>query len=317
MWNYEEFIAKAQLYFSRAEENPRMDDTVALWLLLGLEFLLRAPLANVHPTLLAEPTGDSIMHAAGFPLKPDSGQPKSIPAHTVIKRLGTMIPEFTKDLQTDASLLSGMRNEELHTSSSPLDTDATAWFPQFIRVAEAMCNHLNLDADDLVGKSIMRHGRSLVGEVDKKLEQDVRRRLNDAKAFFARLKPEEISARMTQVSNMRKGLIIPDVKLDTTSNSIKAVEIYRVVVECPACSRIAATLSLDSVRVTNERLEDEEVHQDVLYVAETLSCAVCDLELKSTAELRAAQVKFQYVETRQESLADRYVGWDESDYGND
>jgi hypothetical protein len=67
MWDDEEFLSKAKLYFVRGRDHPQVeDDVLALWLLLGLEFLLRAPLARVNPTLLADPNGESVMHAAGF-----------------------------------------------------------------------------------------------------------------------------------------------------------------------------------------------------------------------------------------------------------
>jgi hypothetical protein len=51
--------------------------------LLGLEFLLRAPLAKVNPTLLADPSrnDNAVMYAAGFPIAPGD-QPKSIQTHT-------------------------------------------------------------------------------------------------------------------------------------------------------------------------------------------------------------------------------------------
>jgi hypothetical protein len=317
MWEYEEFTAKARLYFSRAEDHPRADDDApALWLLLGLEFLLRAPLAKEHPTLLADPTGESIMHAAGFSLKPDSGAPKSIPAHTVIKRLGMVIPEFTKDQQADAILLTNMRNEELHSSSSPLATDAAAWLPHFTRVVEPVCAHLELDPDDLVGKSIMRYARSLAGEADKKLENAVRRRINEAKAFFERLKPEEIAARRAKVPNVPKDAVVFSALIGTIVNPSKPVEIL-VRCGCIACREEVAILRLDVVRVTNERLEDDGIYRDTVYIAESLACGVCDLQLNSTAELRVAQIQLEYVTTEQQSLEERYLGDIEPDYGND
>jgi hypothetical protein len=41
MWGFDQFIAKARLYFQRAEDRDRYDEEFTLWLLLGLEFLLR------------------------------------------------------------------------------------------------------------------------------------------------------------------------------------------------------------------------------------------------------------------------------------
>jgi hypothetical protein len=77
MWDYDGLIGKARIYFERAEAvDEADDDAFAVWLLLGLEFLLRAPLAKVNPVLLADPNGDAILHAAGFPSGPDAKDPK-------------------------------------------------------------------------------------------------------------------------------------------------------------------------------------------------------------------------------------------------
>jgi len=329
MWEYQEFVAKAQLYFSRAEQHPRVleDDSSTLWLLLGLEFLMRAPLAKIHPTLLADPNGDSIMHAAGFG-SPEGGALKSVPAHTVIKRLGMIIPGFNKEIREYATQLTGMRNEELHTSSSALAVDVTAWFPQFTRVVEVLCEHLELDADDVVGAEIMRHGRSLTGESDKRLEQEIRRRINEAKSFYAKLKPEEISARRAKVIGLSRdgifsSLALPKDVRDSISSMPKLPQDLSqsqsqvLVVDCPACGE-NAILGMTPVRRTNERIEDDEILHDVVYIAESLSCMVCDLRLESIAELRVAQIQLQYVDTIYETLAERYDVYDfEPDYGND
>jgi hypothetical protein len=97
MWEYEGFIAKAQLYFTRGREHPAADDDVlAHWLLLGLEFVLRAPLAKIHPALLAEPNGNAIMNACGVPSALDSTSPKSIQTKAVILRLGSIVPGLIK-----------------------------------------------------------------------------------------------------------------------------------------------------------------------------------------------------------------------------
>ena len=59
MFSYDEFIAKSKLYFGRAD--AASDDERAIWQSLGLEFLLRAPLARQSAALLALPEGDSIL----------------------------------------------------------------------------------------------------------------------------------------------------------------------------------------------------------------------------------------------------------------
>ncbi|MEU8061742.1 hypothetical protein [Microbispora bryophytorum] len=310
MWDYDGFIGKAKLYFTRAEEHPRADDDeMALWLLLGLEFLLRAPLAKISPTLLADPqSGESIMHAAGYPLKSDGNQPKSIQAKTVIIRLGAIIPAFIKERQEDANFLIGLRNEELHSSDSSLAVDIAKWLPHFTRVIEVISTHLGLDPADLVGDSLMELGRELVDKEDKRLEHEVQKRIEAAKAFFSHLKPEEIEAR--QAARPRHNLVVG-------GKSEPVVSYPDWPINCPACGENKIPLKLRPIRATNERLEDDEICRDVICIATGLSCPICDLELTSTAEIRAAKIQQQYVRQEWESLQDRYIDSLEPDYGND
>jgi hypothetical protein len=320
MWKYESFQAKAQLYFTRAREHPAAeDDVLGLWLLLGMEFLLRAPLAKVHPALLAEPNGNAIMHACGVPLKPNGTQPKSVQTKTVILRLGSIVPGFDKDREEDASFLIGLRNEELHTSAAALELEIDKWLPHFTRVVEVICRHLEIDPERLAGRGIMEQGRTLVDIADKRLENEVRQRIAKAKEFFSRLRPEEVEARKATLQatihrNSRRGQTLQELLQRIRPPSRASTQI----VACPACGQ-KIPMILGAVRSTNQRLEEDSVVRDVIYIGRTLSCVVCDLELKSTAEIRAAGIPQQYVREERESLEDRFTNmWDEGDdYGND
>lgn len=320
MWEYESFLAKAQLYFTRAREHPAAeDDVLALWLLLGMEFLLRAPLAKVHPALLAEPNGNAIMHACGVPLKPDGLQPKSVQTKTVILRLGSVVPGFDKDREEDASFLAGLRNEELHSSEAALELEIDKWLPNFTRIIEVICTHLAINPEHMIGRGIMEQGRTLVDIADKKLENEVRQRIAKAKEFFSRLRPEEVEARKATLQatiqrNTRRGRTLQEIMGEVTPTPKAPNQI----VACPACEEKIPML-LGAVRSTDQRLDEDSIVRDVIYIGRALSCVVCDLELKSTAEIRAAGIPQQYVREERESLEDRFTRmWDEGeDYGND
>jgi hypothetical protein len=320
MWEYESFLAKAQLYFTRARKHPvAEDDVLAIWLLLGMEFLLRAPLAKVHPALLAEPNGNAIMHACNVPLKPDGTQPKSVQTKTVISRLGSIVPGFDKDREEDASFLTGLRNEELHSSEVALELEIVKWLPHFTRVIEVICDHLTLDPEKLIGRGIMEQGRALVDIADKKLEHEVRQRIAKAKEFFSRLRSEEVEARRAALQatirhNSSRGRTIQELM----NRAAVAPKSPNQMVMCPACGE-KNPMILGAVRSTSQRLEDDDIVRDVIYIGRVFSCIVCDLELKSTAEIRAAGIPQQYVREERESLEDRFTRmWDEGEeYGNE
>jgi hypothetical protein len=304
MWDYDGFIGKAQLYFSRAQKHSRATDTdvLALWLLLGLEFLLRAPLAKVSPTLLADPTGDSVMHAAGF-APPNAQLPKSIQTRTVLSRLAVVIPDFTKERHDDATLLVGLRNGELHTSTSSLELDEARWLPRFTRVLEVLCRHLALDPSDLIGSDLIEHGRALVDTEDKNIGYEISQRIEGAKRFVSQLRSDERATRQGAIPK----------PAPTIAGSPTATE----TVPCPAC-RARIPMRLRAVRSTNDRIEDDEIYRDTVYIATGLECPVCDLVLNNTAHIRSAGLQQQYVRAERDSIEDRFLSnYEPDDYGND
>ena len=299
MWDYDGLIGKARVYFERAEAvNYADDDAFAVWLLLGLEFLLRAPLAQVNPILLADPSGDAILHAAGFPGSPDGKEPKSIQVTTVILRLGRIIDDFTTARENDATFLTALRNRELHTSDAALvSIDVSMWLPRFIRVAEVICAHLSLAPTEVVGKDLMQQGRALVDAEDRKLEHEVTTRIATAKAFVRQLNETELHDRQNEAG--------------VSGSWMDAV------VDCPACT-FKVTLEREATRTTNERIDDDEILRDVIYIARGLNCSVCGLTLASTAEIRAAGLPQQHTRTVSESIQDRFLSsYEPDDYGND
>jgi len=300
MWDYDGFIGKARLYFGRAQGHQRIeDDVLAVWLLLGLEFLLRAPLAKVNPTLLADPSnGNAIMYAAGFPIEPGD-RPKSIQARTVISRLGIVIPEFGKERQNDAIFLVGLRNDELHGSICPFEMDIAEWLPHFTRVVGIVCAHLGLDPADVVGREIIDQGMSLVDAADRRLEHEVYKRIAAARLVFSRLRTEEVEARRALLPRRLSSDQVydgfpPGMAIAAQIADMRipwSIEFVR----CPACNEEIPML-LQAVRATDKRLGDlGEVVRDVVYIAIGLSCPVCGLELTNIAEIRAAKIKQQYV----------------------
>jgi len=298
MWDYDGLIGKASVYFERAESvGEADDDAFAVWLLLGLEFLLRAPLAKVNPMLLADPNGDALLHAAGFP-NSEGKEPKSIQVTTVITRLRRIIQDFTAEREDDATILIALRNRELHTSEAVLASiDIALWLPRFTRVAEVICAHLGLDATYIVGKEVMQQGRALVDSEDKKLAHEVATRIAAAKAFAEKLTETEVDQRWT---------------------AARASRAYpAVVVDCPACG-LDVGMDLEPIRTTNEHLSDGEILRDIISVARRLHCPVCSLTLTSTAEISMAGLPQQHTRTETESFQDRFLSFYEpDDYGNE
>jgi hypothetical protein len=296
MWSCDEFIAKAKLYFRRASEHDRVDEEFSIWLLLGLEFILRAPLARANPVLLAIPEGPSILHAAGFDV-PNS-TPKSVPYKTVCDRLKTVVPDFA-EAYDDALFLANVRNEELHTSTATLASlDNAVWMPKFLRVMEVLAKHLQVDLEDFIDPAVIEHARALADAEDAKLKRAIGQKIKDAKSFFERLLPSEVEKRRPVYNVLDFGLFQE--------------------VDCPACG-VRARVNMKRVRSTRERLEEDSIFTEEVRVGTDYECAVCGLTLAGVPELRAASLPTEQIFSWESFASDRFSPdqFDGFEYGND
>lgn len=287
MFNYDEFLGKAKLYFERASRRSEDPEESSLWLLLGLEYLLRAPLAKIHPTLLALPEGDSILHAAG--VEQPTGLIRSIPMKTVLLRLSKIDPGFGEDRGRDALWLADLRNQELHSSMAVLaNTPRSAWMPRFLNVLDALCMHLGIETTSMLSDEIHQEAEAYRKTADKAVQARVNKLLAAARSFFEGLTDDEVATRTAAPSP------IPG------SRQIR----------CPACGTSSAWIETSEGRTTEPRYDEEtqEIQYKVVSVVVALCCTVCNLKLSSTAEVIAAGVDRLVV---QEFSEDRYEGWEE------
>lgn len=300
MWDYDGLLAKARLYFQRAVLHPNIDDDeFKLWLSLGFEFLLRCPLAAVHPSLLAASDNESILNSNGIPRRrprdanqPGSG-PKTVATTVVLDRLCDIVNDFI-ELRKDAEYIVNVRNAELHSADAALANATTAiWLPRFIRVVDVLVDHLGLSVDDLLSADLVAQARVLTDQEDKKVQANVAKAISDATAFFVRLSSEEVDARKPSWPAF----------FPPTDDEER--------VACPACQQ-DISMPLTAIRIGNERFEDDVVVTETVWIADHLECPVCGLVLDGTAEIRAADLQQQYVKTSTQSLTERFDVYDPS-----
>lgn len=298
MWDYDGYIAKAKLFNARAEEYS--DDGFALWLLLGLECLLRAPLAKIHPSLLAEPNGTSILHANGIDAPGDA---KTVSLSTVQKRLEVIVPGYVA-VKEDAERLVNLRNGELHSSATVLaDIKTSDWLGSYYEVVAIIASHLGVPISDLLPAGIETQASQYAAADRQRIKHVVQTKMDTSASTFALLTPEIRQSRAAAVVSQALALSRGRFEL----------------APCPVC-KSTAILQTTVARITKARYDEDEdlLDRDVVSIVHGVRCVVCELELDGVHEVEAAGLKSEHIETVSESMADRYAeSFYEGDYGND
>jgi len=144
-WSYEALLDKAVVNAKRAFEGEnRESELFAFWATLSLEFLGRAVLAKIHPSLLADPqTPESVLYACGVS---SPKQAKSVAAKTVFLRCKIIVPGFSEADFGLCMMLMDRRNEELHSGIPGFeDLNLERWLADYYRIVKKLLGHLGLD----------------------------------------------------------------------------------------------------------------------------------------------------------------------------
>ncbi|MFD7397299.1 hypothetical protein ACFV60_19960 [Streptomyces virginiae] len=284
MWHENDFTTKAKLYFGRAEDSYDADDIDQgyLWLLLGFEFLLRAPLARVSPVLLASHEGNSTLSAAGIDIGTEI--PRSINTNIVARRLMNVVDGFRIDqVQKDITFITTIRNEELHSGSSPLrNIPAHKWLPKFLQLVESLASHLGEEVSAYLPEQVITQARFLQGVEDSAVRADVAKLIARHKEFAEKLLDEEVNNRKKEFPRWIK------------------------TAECPAC-KIPGQLTFSAVQKSRERVEDDAIVYEERQIATGFECTVCGLSLESAARMHAANLYQEVDQTYAEDLYERYA----------
>ena len=152
-WDPKSLYNKAERYIQQAQAIDKDQWDYALWTSLSLELLARAALANIHPTLLAEPDRDgaNLASALGFPPVAPKFVPKSVAVSEVFKRLALLLPDFLEEHKTFGIQHTGQRNAELHSGEMAFDgVKASSWQPRFYATCTALLRSVDMTLEQFV-----------------------------------------------------------------------------------------------------------------------------------------------------------------------
>ncbi|MDU4393495.1 MAG: hypothetical protein E7I55_05845 [Acinetobacter ursingii] len=264
-WNVDSLYAKAQLYIEQMEKNDPNDWQFGLWSTFSLEFLLRAALANISPTLLADAKNwRNLTYSLGHPSTKIAFSPVSISTKEVLDRLSELMPEFNKEVLGFCSHHITKRNAELHSGDPIFARNKTAdWLPRYYQATDILLKSINRSLSDVFGNSAYVESLiiSLKDEAAKSVKTDI---VAFSKVWLSKSYEEK-----------------EKLKLQATTWAIKQIG-HRV--ECPACT-ITAILHGSPIGNVITDINEDEVIQYQFMSPTSFECIACGLKIFGYSKL--------------------------------
>ncbi len=297
MWDSKQLWMKAKAYAEKANQVSHNNPHFPFWSALSLELLARAALTKIHPVLNADPREDvNILYGCGFSV---SGQPKSIPVHSVFLRLEKTVPGFTKAQREVCDFLSLLRNQELHSAELPfVNLKESKWLPRYYEACKILCGFLKKTLRDLFGDDIAATAEMLISALAKATETTVRKRIADcAKSFNKKTRDER--KKLTLEARIAIRRVGPGKKREL----------------CPAC-KTEGLLSGHLIKEQAPEYVDDRllINQELLVTQ--FECFACGLNLGSVEEVSIAGIEPRFTSSRETDLHELYQPEFEEEYDN-
>jgi hypothetical protein len=297
-WDSREYWLKSKVYQARAIEMGRDDSERSFWRSLALEHLLRAALTHLHPALNADPQNEGInlLYAFGIEIK---GEPRTIPIHAVTARLERIIDGFQKPHREFCDYMMLKRNEEVHTCELSFEGLGEAtWLPHYYEVCQIVNEFAGHSLDAYLGEEEANTARQLISARHSAKRGEIEKRVAEHRAVFRRKQPDEQASLASSQTAAATGWPHP-----ATHYS------------CPACTSDAHLIG--SVEGTSEPVfRDGELVVQERYLASSLTCGACGLQLHNIEELVLANVRPHYTLTVHTDLHEFYNPDDPGFYMN-
>lgn len=262
-------------------EEDRDDAFFPFWSSLALEFLARAAVAKVHPTLLAAPdvSMQNVLYALGKPA-PKKGA-KSIPASLVFELCKQLVPNFGVDEVALCESLANRRNEELHSGGLPFEQFAASdWVARFYNTCNKLVIFQERSLVDFLGKEETTVAEKVMIAAEEAVIEKVKRSISAHKITFEE-KDKKTRERLLSAS-----------KEEADRMSMRGGH----GVKCPACGA-STWVTGDVIASQGAKYEDHQVVVRAAMLPTKIECIACGLTLSTHAELEVAGIGGQYTHT--------------------
>ncbi|MDE2482148.1 MAG: hypothetical protein KGN02_08155 [bacterium] len=272
-------------------EHDRSDWEYGLFSGLSLEFLARAALARVSPTLLADKNNwQNTYHALGFPPRTTDFVPRSRGIAEIFQILAVLVPGFSSSQSFCVHHIE-RRNSELHSGTSAFES-AGDWLPKYYMACKALLAHMGLGLADFFKDPDL--AEELIAASQDAAAKSVRQDVAQFRAVWMDKTPDdrEQAARLAEVwASKDKG--------------------HRAA--CPACQQVGLLRGTPQGDVSTEISEDDEIIQKQTVVPSTFECIACGFKVSGLAKLAACGLGTPFKTTSTRSAADFFGLFTEDD----
>jgi hypothetical protein len=298
----EGLLGKSRVYVQRAFRAKQANDfdEYQLWLSLALELLGKAALADIHSSLVVDPTSSaSLFAASGVIITSDI---KTITAATLYERLGHLSKYFDKSVKEFCNAISLRRNAELHSGELPFQMRVDGWEGRFWHAAQVILDLLRSDLEKWLGADRAKAPTQIVAEAAEALQEAAKLRVSQARVHF-----------LERPKKQREGALL----LSKTKHAFHYQKMFSFTAEhdwevnCPACTGRAFFTGDSYEEEVLDSSPGEDGWEEAVektYGAEEFRCPTCDLHLDSRGEIEAVGLDPDYtkVETREREYEPEY-----------
>lgn len=287
-WSEPTLWAKAVRYTAQALQTDRGSWLYPFWSALALEFLARAALASVSPTLLADTSTTDIgnlLYALGK--APSTANLKSVGIADVLARCERLLPGFTNEHKKFCSGFTGHRNDELHSGGTPFaQLKPQTWLPRYYEACKVLLSATNRSLSDLFGPEAVA-AETMIAALHDDAAKQVKQNINARRTIWEEKAPEEKAAA-------------------AISAQAAAQRDIGHVVDCPAC-KSKALVSGEEISQQPPALEDGKIVLRATMLPTAFTCTACGLKIHGHNQLHASDLGDTFVMTLVQDPIDYYA----------
>lgn len=299
-WSADGLLSKAQRYAALMLEQARDDWQFGFWSALCLEMIVRASIAKVSPTLLADAKDwKNIAFALGENASGPKISPKSIGITEAVTRAESLFPAFNREMVNACVLHFQRRNSELHSGLLAFDELGTSWLPQYYACCEVLLGTVDYPMKQIFGPEEATTATTLIQALKDDAAKAVKGTISAQKTNWDERKPEE----KTKLAEQAEMLAAKS-------------EGHRV--SCPSCNSMALVHGAPS-GVATSTMKDGVIVTRQPMIPSHFECKACGLKINGYSKLNACELGGTYTSTSyadpvdyfEDEFHDRYSGMEE------